>query len=159
MGRADALTRRPLGARLVAGIRGGAVAGIVSGAPSTVHALVTGRSPLESVAAAGPLVAPGASSPAGLAVRGVMAHAALSLGWGALLGVALPRRAPVVGGAVAGLVIAAIDLGVVARRYPRIRALSAGPQVADHVAFGAVVGLVVSRSAAIPRRARPARTA
>ena len=35
---------------------------------------------------------------------------------------------------------AALDLGVVARRYPAIRALPQGPQWADHLLFGAVVG-------------------
>ncbi len=49
----------------------------------------------------------------------------------------------VLGGAVAGLVIAALDLGVIGRRYPEIRALPRVPQVLDHVAFGV---LVVPRS-------------
>ena len=38
-----------------------------------------------------------------------------------------------------------IDLGVVGRRLPRIRALPLLPQVADHVAYGAAVGAVLSR--------------
>jgi hypothetical protein len=46
----------------------------------------------------------------------------------------------VVGGGVAGLVIAAIDLEVVGRRHPAIRALPRVPQWLDHVAFGAIVG-------------------
>ena len=151
--------------RLRAGLWAGAVAGVLSGAPSTVHALVTGGSVLEAVAAAGDLLPPMRTSDTSFVstvridvVRGLVAHAAISLGWGALLGVALPRRAPVVGGAVAGLAIAALDLGIVGRRFPRIRALPAGPQVADHVAFGAVVGWVLSRSSAGARRARGART-
>jgi hypothetical protein len=153
------LTRRPIGARLAAGIGGGAVASVVSGAPSTLHALVTGRSLIESVYAAGTLLTPRTTSRGRLAVSGLAAHAAISLGWGALLGLALPRRHPVLAGAAAGLAIAALDLGVVARRFPRIRALPAGAQVADHVAFGAVVGFALSRSAPVPRRARPARSA
>ena len=47
---------------------------------------------------------------------------------------------------------AAFDLGVVGRRYPRIRALRQAPQVADHIAYGAVVGAVL----AARRRARSA---
>lgn len=166
MGRTGALTRRPIGARLRAGVAGGAVASVVSGAPSTLHALVTGRSPIESVYAAGTLLpsmraSGGSYAPDARidAVRGLVAHGMLSLGWGALLGLGLPRRHPVLGGAAAGLAIAALDLGVVGRHLPRIRALPAGPQVADHVAFGAVVGLVLSRSTTVPRRARPARSA
>jgi hypothetical protein len=50
------------------------------------------------------------------------------------------RKLGIVGGAVAGLVIAAVDLGLLARWYPAIMALPQGPQVLDHVAFGAIVG-------------------
>jgi hypothetical protein len=39
-----------------------------------------------------------------------------------------------------GAGIAFFDLRVVGARAPRIRALPFGPQLADHVAFGAVVG-------------------
>jgi hypothetical protein len=49
-------------------------------------------------------------------------------------------------GALAGLAIAGLDLGVLGRHWPRIRALPTLPQVADHVAFGALVGAVVSRA-------------
>jgi len=42
----------------------------------------------------------------------------------------------------AGLAIAWLDLGIARRRFPAIAALRQGPQVADHVAFGAVVGAV-----------------
>jgi hypothetical protein len=82
-------------------------------------------------------------------MAGVAAHGALSLGWGVTLGVVLPRRAAS-WGALAGLAIAAIDLGVLGRRWPRIRALPLLPQIADHVVYGALVGAVLSRPA--PRR-------
>jgi hypothetical protein len=45
---------------------------------------------------------------------------------------------------LAGLAIAALDLGVLGRRVPRIRALPLLPQVLDHVAYGATVGAVLS---------------
>ena len=64
------------------------------------------------------------------------AFLALSLGWTVALdraGVRGVRR-----GALAGLAIAALDLRVAGRRYPRIRALPLLPQVADHAAFGAI---------------------
>jgi hypothetical protein len=57
----------------------------------------------------------------------------------------LPRRHAAVWGAVAGLAIAALDLGVVGRRVPAIRELPQGPQWADHVAFGALVGWSLGR--------------
>ncbi|MEO5575375.1 MAG: hypothetical protein ABIR67_00420 [Gaiellaceae bacterium] len=63
-------------------------------------------------------------------------HLALSLGWTIAL-----DRAEVRGawrGALAGLAIAVLDLGVVGRRFPRIGELPLLPQLADHVAFGAI---------------------
>jgi hypothetical protein len=131
-----------------AGLRAGAVAGVLSGVPSTAHAVATGRSPLDSVRAAGTLVLPGDRAPRALAAGGVLAHCAISLGWGVVLAAVLPRRHPVLWGALAGLAIAGLDLGVLAWRWPRIRALPTAPQVADHVAYGALVGLVLSRAGA-----------
>jgi hypothetical protein len=128
------------------GLRAGAVAAVLSGAPSTVHALATGRSPLAAVQAAGTLLLPHDAPPIARAAAGLVAHGAISLGWGVVLAAVLPRRRTVVWGALAGLVIAGIDLGVLGRRWPRIRALPLGPQVADHAAFGALVGAVVSRT-------------
>jgi hypothetical protein len=119
--------------------RAALVAGTLSGVPSTVHALATGASPLAAARAAGQLL--GRPGP----VRGGFAHAALSLGWATVLAAALPRRHPTRWGAVAGLAIAALDLGIADRRVPAIAALPRGPQVADHVAFGALVGAVLGR--------------
>jgi hypothetical protein len=45
----------------------------------------------------------------------------------------------------AGAAIAALDLGLVARRFPAIRALPQAPQWADHLMFGAVLGAVLDR--------------
>ncbi len=134
-------------ADLRAGLRAGAIAGVLSGAPSTVHALVTRRSVFDGVRAAGTILLSDDRSPPLLTAAGVAAHAAISLGWGVVLAAALPRRHTAIWGAAAGLAIAGVDLGVLARRWPRIRALPALPQVADHVAYGGLVGLVLSRSA------------
>jgi hypothetical protein len=128
------------------GLRAGTVAAVLSGAPSTVHALATGCSPLDAVQAAGTLLVPPDAPPNARAAAGLVAHGAISLGWGVVLAAVLPRRWTVVWGALAGLVIAGIDLGALGRCWPRIRALPLGPQVADHVAFGALVGAVVSRA-------------
>jgi hypothetical protein len=46
-------------------------------------------------------------------------------------------------GAVAGLAVAALDLGVVGRRFPRVRALPQAPQWLDHVAYGMLVTAVL----------------
>ena len=131
------------------GLLAGGVAAVLSGAPSTLHAVVTGASPLEAPLAAGTLLLPRERRPLALLLAAVPAHLAISLGWGVVLALALPARRTVVAGGVVGLGIAALDLGVVGRRYPRIRALATWPQVADHVAYGAAVGAVVAR-----RRAR-----
>jgi hypothetical protein len=126
------------------------VAGVFSGAPSTAHAVLTGRSPLAAARAAGSLL----GSP-GL-VRGGIAHGGLSLLWSAVLAALLPRGREVAGGAVAGLAIAAVDLAVIGRRYPAIAALPPGPQVLDHVAFGALAGATLAhrRRTPAPRSAR-----
>jgi hypothetical protein len=131
---------------LRAGLQAGAVAAVLSGAPSTVHALATGRSPFDAVEAAGTLLLPDDAPPSARAAAGLVSHGAISLGWAVVLAAVLPRRRTVVWGALAGLAIAGLDLGVLSRRWPRIRALPTAPQVADHVAFGALVGAVVSRA-------------
>ena len=58
-----------------------------------------------------------------LLLAAVPVHLALSLGWALLLARVLPRRHTVAWATAAGLAIAALDLGVVGRRFPRIRAL------------------------------------
>jgi hypothetical protein len=128
------------------GLVAGAVAGVLSGLPSTVHALAMGRSPLDATLAAGAIVAPGRSSGVQL-LAAVPVHAALSLGWGVALSFVLPRRRGALTGALAGMGIAALDLGVFGRRFPAVRELPAGPQLADHVAYGIVVGATLERLA------------
>ncbi|HEV3353459.1 MAG TPA: hypothetical protein VG076_11065 [Acidimicrobiales bacterium] len=78
-------------------------------------------------------------------IAGGTAHVAISLAWGIVLAAVLPRRHTVVAGAMAGLGIAALDLGVVGRRLPSIRALDPAPQILDHIAYGLVVGAALSR--------------
>ena len=137
------------------GLLGGAMAAVLSGAPSTLHALVTRRPLLATVEAAGSLVLPSSAPRWALLTAAVPVHLALSLGWGVVLASTLPRRHPAAWGAAAGVAIAALDLGTVGRLRPRIRALPAIPQVLDHVAFGAVVGAIVG----VSRRAPAAGTA
>jgi hypothetical protein len=60
------------------------------------------------------------------------------------------RRSPTAAGLLVGAGIAAVDLGLLAhgpigRRWPLVRALPVGPQVADHLAFGAIAGAVLGR--------------
>jgi hypothetical protein len=46
---------------------------------------------------------------------------------------------------MAGMAIAAVSLPVGRRLYPKVRRLAIGPQVADHIAFGASAGAVLGR--------------
>jgi hypothetical protein len=127
------------------GLVAGAVAALLSGAPSTLHALATRSDPLEATLAAGTLLLPRERRRPVLALAAVPVHLALSLGWAIVLAALLPRRRTVAWATLAGLAIAALDLGVVGRRVARIRALPQLPQVLDHVAYGAAVGAVLSR--------------
>ena len=137
------------------GVAAGGLAAVGSGAPSTLHALLFGASPLEAALAAGSMVLPAETRPLPLVLAAVPAHLAISLFWGVVLASVLPRRRTVAAGALSALVIAALDLGVIARRFPRIRALALGPQVADHLAYGAIVGLVVARRRVARREVDP----
>jgi hypothetical protein len=127
------------------GIAAGAVAAVVSGAPSTLWALATGRNALEPTLAAGSILLPRESRRGRLFAAAVPVHLGVSIGWAIVLSALLPRGRAASAGAAAGLVIAAFDLGVVGRLFPRARALPIVPQLADHVLYGATVGLVLDR--------------
>jgi hypothetical protein len=132
----------------------GAVAALISGTPSTTHALLTGRRPIEGALAAGTLLLPRERRPGHLLLAAVPVHVSLSLGWAIVLAARLPPRRTVLYGALAGLAIAALDLGLIGRRFPRIRALPQAPQVADHLAYGATVGAVLRVRRSRRRRRR-----
>ncbi len=124
-------------------LRAAAWAAVLSGTPSTLVALASGRDPLEAALAAGSILLPRETSHARLVAAAVPVHLALSLGWTLALdraGVRTVRR-----GALAGLAIAVLDLGVVGRRFPRVRALPLVPQLADHAAYGAIAGSLLGR--------------
>lgn len=127
------------------GLAAGAWAALLSGAPSTLHALATRSGPLEATLAAGTLLLPRERRTVPLLLAAVPVHLALSFGWALVLAAVLPRRRTVGWATLAALAIAVLDLGVVGRRRPRIRALAPVPQVLDHAAYGAVVGAVLSR--------------
>ena len=124
------------------------VASVLSGAPSTLHALATTRSltataryALDATRAIGALVPPFRP---GL-VRGAIAHVAISVAMAEVLAHALPRRRSLLAGAGGGLAMGLVNVGVVGRRVPPIRALPLGPQLADNAAFGLVFAAVADR--------------
>jgi hypothetical protein len=117
---------------------------VLSGLPSTAVTLLRGEDLLEGARAAGSIVlSPRAPGPLLLAAA-VPVHLALSLGWAAVLARVAPRGRELPACVAGGLAIAALDLVVVGRRLPRIRALPQARQWADHVAFGAAVGAVLA---------------
>lgn len=130
-------------ARRPSGLAAGAIAAVPSGLPSTLLALRAGRDPLEATLAAGSILLPRSRDRRALAAAAVPVHLGLSLLWGVVLARLGVRGA--LRGAAAGLGIAAIDLGLAGRAFPRIRALPLAPQLADHAAYGAVVGVLLAR--------------
>lgn len=125
------------------------VAATFSGLPSTLHALLTRggvRTAIEYVydatCAVGTLVPPGRPG----FKRGAIVHLGISVACGEALARTLPQRSSVVWGAAAGLTIGVINVGMIGRRFPAIRALPLVPGLADNVAFGALFAAVADRA-------------
>lgn len=127
------------------GIRASVPAAVLSTVPSTLHAVLTGRDPLEAALAAGSILRLKEHERVPMVTAAVPVHLSLSVAWAIVLAIALPRERPMAEGIAAGLLIATLDLGVVGRRFPRVRALRIAPQIADHVAFGIVVAIALAR--------------
>jgi hypothetical protein len=123
----------------------GLVAAAASGIPSTAWTLARGGDVLQGARAAGALVLPDERDARLLLLLAVPVHLALSVGWALVLQAFVPRRREPLYGTLGGLAIAAVDLAVIGRRIPAIRALEQPPQWLDHAAFGLTVGLVLRR--------------
>jgi hypothetical protein len=124
---------------IAAGFAGAACSAI----PSTAWSLLRGDDVLEGGRALGAVLLPHERRTPVLLAAAAPAHLAISLGWAAVLSAVLPRRAEAAWGVLGGVAIAALDLGVIGRRLPTIRALPQGRQWADHVAYGLTVGIVL----------------
>jgi hypothetical protein len=120
-----------------------AVAAVLSGAPSTLDTLLRRGDLFASSRAAGAIVVGEGRSERVLLAAAVPVHLGLSLGWAAVLARVLPDRREPAWGAVAGLAIAALDLGLIGRRIAPVAALPQPAQWADHAAFGLAVGWVL----------------
>jgi hypothetical protein len=131
----------------------GAIATSCSGLPSTLHALATGGDLLQATRAAATLV-PGRRNRPGV-LAGAAVHVLVSAAWTtALAAVDRRHRLGPLGGGAAGMLIAALDLEVVGRANPAIRSLPRAPQWLDHVAFGTIVGTLLSDRERPPGRRR-----
>lgn len=123
-----------------------AIAALGSGAPSTLVGVARRDDLLESTRAAGTMVLGEHARPGALLVAGATSHLAISAFWTSALARILPAGRRVRWGAAAGLAIAAVDLGLIGWRFPRLRALDQRLQVADHIAFGVLVGWALDRT-------------
>ena len=135
----------PLTVALADALAAGAAGAVLSAVPSTTVTLLRRERLLDGATAAGSILLPSERRTVPLLAAAVPVHLALSFGWAAVLSVALPRRATIPAAVAGGLAIAALDLEVIGRASPRIRALPQGRQCADHVAYGLAVGAVVRR--------------
>ena len=126
---------------------------LLSGIPSTVYALVTGGDALEATRAAGAMV----GRPDSIVAAGAV-HAAVSLFWTSLLWLVLPLKHTTLWALAASAGIAVLDLRIIAPVFfPEIAALAFWPQFADHLMWGACVGLPLEyRSRAASARSRSA---
>jgi hypothetical protein len=123
-------------------------AAALSGAPSTLHAFIRRRNVRSAVVyvydttrAVGTLVPPGRPGFG----RGVVVHVAISMLCGEALALTLPRHHPAAWGAAAGLMIGVVNVGVIGRSFPAIRALPLVPQLADNMMFGTVFAVMLDR--------------
>ena len=126
-------------------LRAALPAALLSGVPSTIHALIVRSDPFEATLAAGSLLLPREQRRGRLMAAAIPVHLGLSVAWTALMAALLPRRHPVIEGTLAGLAIASLDLGLIGRSFPRIRALQPLPQIGDHVAFGILAATLLAR--------------
>jgi hypothetical protein len=89
------------------------------------------------------LISPQSSFPRLFAVAGLV-HSAISLAWVAVLVVLVPRRRTLFWSMLAAAMIALLDLRVIAPLiFPEVARLPFWPQFADHLMWGASVGMIL----------------
>ena len=117
------------------------LATVFSGLPSTLHALFTGADALEATRAAGRMLLPDATATPVLFAAAAVVHPAVSLFWTLVFAWLLPRRHPLPWAIAGSAAVAWLDLRVIAPAlFPPVAALPFWPQVADHLAWGALLG-------------------
>ena len=122
------------------------LATLLSGIPSTLYALATGGDPAAATRAAGAMLLPSQTGYGQLLVAAALVHGLVSLFWAVLLWIALPERHTTLWALAASVAIAFVDLRLVAPAFfPEVAALAFGPQLADHLMWGACVGVAFQR--------------
>jgi hypothetical protein len=118
---------------------------LFSGLPSTLYALLTGDDPTQATRAAGAMLLRAEEASFGkLFLAAAVVHASVSLFWAWLLWLALPLRHATPWALLASAAIAVLDLRMIAPAFfPEVAALAFWPQFADHLMWGACVGLIL----------------
>ena len=117
---------------------------LLSGLPSTAWALATGGDVAEATRAAGAMLLPHETSTAKLVAAAALVHPAVSLFWALPLWRWLPRRATLEWALLAAVLIALLDLKLIAPLFfPQVAALDFWPQLADHLMWGAALGIAL----------------
>jgi hypothetical protein len=120
------------------------LATLLSGIPSTAYALLSGGDPTEATRAAGAMLMRAEASFPKLFAAAAVVHAAVSLFWAWLLWWFLPSRRTTLWAVAASAAIALLDLRLIAPAFfPEVAALDFWPQFADHLMWGACVGLTL----------------
>jgi hypothetical protein len=124
------------------------LATLLSGIPSTLYALLTGGDPTEPTRAAGAMLLPSETTLSKSIAAAAVVHATVSLFWASVLWFALPLRHTTLWALAASAAIALLDLRIIAPAFfPEVAALAFWPQFADHLMWGACIGVTLEASA------------
>jgi len=124
----------------------GWTATLVGGTPSTLYALATGGDPMEATLAAGGMLLPASAGTTALVVAAAVVHVCVSFFWAAILVRVMPRKQVILWTTTAAALIGLIDLRLIAPVFfPEVADLALGPQMADHLMWGASLGWVLAR--------------
>ena len=90
------------------------------------------------------MLLPGETSTGKLVAAAAVVHPVVSAFWALVLWYALPRRATLEWALLAAVLIALLDLKLIAPHFfPRVAALDFWPQLADHLMWGAAFGIAL----------------
>ena len=107
---------------------------------------MTGGDALEATRAAGAMLLPAEKTTWKLIAAAAVVHPLVSLFWAVILWRLLPRRATLEWAILAAVLIGLLDLRIIAPAFfPAVAALDFWPQMAHHLAWGALFGLTVQR--------------
>lgn len=117
---------------------------LFSGIPSTLYALGTGADTWEATRAAGAMLVAHDSTFPSLLAAAALAYGTVSFLWASLLILVLPPRRVALWAVTAAAAIAVIVLQLIAPMvFPEVAVLPFWPQFADHLMWGACLGLTL----------------